>query len=445
MVYEPLMSHSASFMLGALILLVYWDGRRDLSLARAALLGALIGIAGLVRSQNGILLLLPAVSLALMARRGPLRALARSAALLGACALANLPQLLAWKAIFGSYLLLHPPQGESYLQLGHPRLLETLFSSRHGLLYWTPVLWLGLLGLGRLARMRPVAALRLVLPLAAMTYVNACIADWWGGGSFSNRRFDSVLPILAIGLALGLDWAHGLVARRPMLVLAGGGALLLAWNALLMHQYARAWIPADSTLTLDQLAGNAGRGLRESVGTPLAWPANWLFGLRHGLPPGHYDLMVGKYLFHRQNSVGGVVDVGASDPQADRAFIGEGWTPRQRCGASTCRAIEGRAARLFVALDEPEALGVTVRASGQGTLGLAVNGRSVASWPLTGELRDLRVDVPARLFLRDLNELTLALSPADASCQVDQVAFRQVSGLVLRRRPALVGAGALGS
>jgi hypothetical protein len=423
-VYEPLMSHAASFFLGALIVLVACDRGEDLSLARAAGLGLLIGVASLVRSQNSILLLLPAVLLLPMLRRRTGAGLLRGGVLFAAFVLATVPQMLAWKAIFGTYVLPYPPQGPDYVQLGHPRLLETLFSSRHGLLFWTPVLWAGLIGLVGLVRRRPLASLALLVPLVAMGYVNACIADWWGGGSFSNRRYDSVLPLLAVGLAATVSWTRQLVARRPTLVVTVVAAAFVAWNALLMHQYARNWIPADDTVALDRLAQNAGRGVRESLGTPLAWPANWLFGLTHGLPPGSYDLMVGKYLFHRQNNLGGVVEIGTEDRQADLALLGEGWTPRRDCGSSYCRAIEGRA-RLFVALDEPEALDVAVRATGSGTLAMAINGADAGTWPLTTDLADLRARVPADRFRRELNEVSLTVAPG-GSCLVDRVVFQRM-------------------
>ena len=55
----------------------------------------------------------------------------------------------------------------------------------------------------------------------------------------------------------------------------------------------------------------------------MAWPANWIFSLRHGLPADRYDLMVGKYLFFMQNNLGGVIDVGA-EPGLDEALLGRG-------------------------------------------------------------------------------------------------------------------------
>jgi hypothetical protein len=33
----------------------------------------------------------------------------------------------------------------------------------------------------------------------------------------------------------------------------------------------------------------------EHAGSPNTWPASWLFALRHGRSPAHYDTLVGRY------------------------------------------------------------------------------------------------------------------------------------------------------
>ena len=133
--------------------------------------------------------------------------------------------------------------------------------------------------------------------------------------------------------------------------------------------------------------------------------------------------MVGKYLFYRQNNLGGVVDIGA-DLELDAALLAEGWSVRQPCGEATCREIQGRA-RLFVGLDVPETLDVTVRARGSGALLLSVNGVQAAELPLGAELGDLRVRVPAGRWRREQNEIGLVASP-EAWAQVDRLSFRRL-------------------
>jgi hypothetical protein len=368
-----------------------------------------------------LLLLLPAALLLPALRRRPGETLARGALVLGFFLLGALPQMLAWKAIFGSYLLADPPHGRDFLRLDHPYLLQTLFSSRHGLLFWTPVLWAGFLGCGLLFRRDRRLALALAVPLVLMTWVNACSGDWWAGGSFSNRRFDSALPMLALGLALALRALAAAAARRPGIVLLAGLLALSTWNLLFMQQYRENRIPRDDTVAFPRVVANNADILSSLVGSPPAWPANWLFALEHGLPAQKYDLMVGKYLFYRQNNLGGVIDLG--DDRSDPALLGEGFSPRLRCEGAVCREVLGRA-RVFAPLDVPETLDVTVRASGSGSLGVAVNGQDVAELPLLPALTDLRFRVAAPLLRRELNELCLRVSPGGAVA-LDLVRFER--------------------
>src|SRR6185295_10365432 len=160
---------------------------------------------------------------------------ARHGALLAAATLLGaLPQMLVWHAIFGVWVLLAPPQGTDFVRLTRPFVLETLFSSRHGLFSWTPLLLAGALGFVPLLRRRAALAAPLLVPLLAITYVNMCSGDWWAGGSFGNRRFDSLLPVLAFGLAAAWDAARAALRRTPGLAGAAVVVLAVAWNAALV-------------------------------------------------------------------------------------------------------------------------------------------------------------------------------------------------------------------
>jgi hypothetical protein len=422
MVQEAVMSHALSFAVAAAVLAVWWDGRQQLHVGRGAALGLLIGLAATVRWQNGLLLLLPAATLLSGLRSQPRTGVLCGAVVLGAFTLGAFPQLLAWKAIFGTYLLADPPHGRDFLRLGHPYLLNTFFSSRHGLLYWTPVLWGGFLGLALLFRRDRRLALMVLALLAAMSYVNVCSGDWWAGGSFSNRRFDSALPLLAIGLALCLAALARACTRRPAAVIVLAGLVLAGWNLLLMQLYRDNRIPRDDTVAFPRIAEGNADSLAGLVGTPLAWPANWVFAREHHAAADQYDLAVGKYLFYRQNNLDGVIDLG--DERADPALLAEGWTPRQACGQDVCRGVAGRA-RLFVPLDVAEDLDLTLRAQGRGTLALEVNGRPVAELPLAATLSEARLRIGAASWRRELNELVLSLS-AGGEASVDRLVFERV-------------------
>ena len=426
LVYEAALSHALRFFAAALALFVWWEGRRNLRPGRALATGLVIGLAATVRGQNAVLLLLPALSLL---RAWPTRprergSLVRTGALvLLAFAVFASPQLFAGKALFGQYLLAFPPPGRDFLRLGHPFLLNTFFSSRHGLLYWTPVLWGGLLGLGLLFRRDRFTAFALAVPLLVMSYLNACSGDWWAGDSFSNRRFDSALPLLAPGLAAALGAVLTAVQRRPQVVTTFLGLAFVLWNQLLIVQYREKKIPADDTVSFAAVTAYNAKLVGRYVGTPVAWPANLVFARQHDLPAARYDLLVGKYLFHRQNNLGGLVKV--SDPRAFPALFAGDWSAPVACGDAVCREVLGRA-RVMAPLDRPEDLDLTVRAQGEGTLALRVNGREVATFPLEEETRGRRARVPESFWRRELNDVSLSVS-AGGRALVERLLFERVS------------------
>ena len=411
LVVQPTYSHGPSALLAAYAIWL-WD--RDRAGGKAGpwahlFLGTILGLAMCVRWQNGVLLVLPALEL--LRRRlkehAPLRDLAQGAALLGLGVFIGVfPQMAAWKALYDIWVLPCPPQGCDFLRLDHPWILETLFTSRHGLLSWTPVLWAGYIGLIPLYRRRPDLARMFAPLLLLMTYVNMCVGDWWGGASFSNRRFDSALPMLAFGVAAAIDAACGVLRRWP--VIAVGMAVLpfVAWNVTLAAQLRRGLVSTAETASFPRLAGQAASLVSEAVGFPTTWPASWIFSWRHHRPPAQYDLLVGRYLFYRQNSLNGRIDLGT--PQGDE-MLGEGWGPVESQDGAAVRCLQGRG-RLFASLDVPEAIELQFRASapeGPGEASVRVNGHDVGAFRGHAARETLRLRAPASLWRRELNEVAL--------------------------------------
>jgi hypothetical protein len=403
MVQQPTMSHAPSAF-GAALVVWLWDrNRRDRTPAGFLLLGFVIGLAMCLRWQNAVLGLLPLFDLAAQRAAGWRRVGIGGAALAMGALLGAFPQMAAWHVLYGEWVLLDPPHGADFLRLGRPFVLETLFSSRHGLLSWTPVLWLGYLGLWPLLRTRRALAIPLLSPAAIMTYVNMCSGDWWAGGSFSNRRFDSLLPVLAPGLAASLEWLAATIARRPALVpLALAGAVGVANVAML--EGVRGTAPGKPIALAEAVESGAQR-MADAVGSPPTWPASWIFAARHGLPPGQYDLLVGRYLFYRQNNLQGRIDLGAT---GDAAMLGAGWgDPATNAGAEA-RMLHGRG-RILAPLDVPEDIEVVVRSRSDApsTVRVAVNGRAAGAFSTGPAWSDQRVAVGRDAWRRDLNDVVL--------------------------------------
>lgn len=113
-----------------------------------------------------------------------------------------------------------------------------------GAFVWSPVLLIGLLGLGLLAKRDSFLALCLLAVFLAQTYINGAYGTTWHlRGAFGFRRLIECTPIFVIGLALIIDAAreHGAgsvgqetsskgFSWRSWLIL-GVALLFILWNA----------------------------------------------------------------------------------------------------------------------------------------------------------------------------------------------------------------------
>ena len=418
---QPLTSHPLSVLLVAAFFLLRQNGALASPLGSLAL-GLTLGLGMSVRWQNGVYLLLPAVDvLAAALRRESLTGLARRGLMIGAGVFAGiLPQMLAWKAIYGDYLLRYPPHGADFVRLDRPFFLNTLFSSRHGLLSWTPVFWLCLLGLIPLTRRHPRRFAILWAPVLIVTYVNVCSGDWWSGGAYSNRRFDSLLPVFALGLAAFLQAAGAFVKRRPAILLAAlvlGGA---AWNLTFVRAIQREQARAGDSVSFAARSLASSRALSHDIGFPTTWPASWIFAARYKASPGAFDLAAGKYLFYRQNNLNGIAELGE---EGDEGLIVEGFSGVRQDGPITYRVVDANA-RVIVSLDLPETLGVSFNARASNgspaTVLVAINGSPAGSIPVGPDWGESRLEAPQRLWTRGPNLITLR---ATSSVQLDRITF----------------------
>lgn len=145
-------------------------------------------------------------------------------AAIGCLAMILSVQSIAWYKQFGTFA--HIPQGQAYMQWQSPQWAPLLFSGYHGVIPWSPMTVIALLGLisGSFTRRgvwRWIMVGSLLTTLVSL-YVNAAALDWWGGWSYGARRLCALTPIFALGLA---EIAQRL--RRPAMLLILG--LTLSW------------------------------------------------------------------------------------------------------------------------------------------------------------------------------------------------------------------------
>lgn len=238
---SPPWSHSASLFAVALFLNVWHDTRERRTPAQFFLLGLLGGLVALVREQDGLFLLIPAVEAA-WAYAGPLRRrdwgkilplLGRHVLLLLGAFLSFAPQLAVYRILNGRF---GPnPTVSGKFTWWSPHFFQVLGDPHYGLLVWSPVVILALVGLALLWRRDRLLALALGLAFLAEVYITGAFLTWMGPGSFGPRRFINCTALFALGLAALISYARE--KRMPAWALSGLGALFVAWNAGLIAQW----------------------------------------------------------------------------------------------------------------------------------------------------------------------------------------------------------------
>jgi hypothetical protein len=196
----PSLAHGCEFFAAVLVLRAWLALRRGPTTRRAVLAGAACGLVFLVRSQDGLLLMLPGLELIGRLLRGPDRRTPLRLGILmgGAFLAAALPQLVVWQLQFGRPVVIPHEvlHGDAFLRQQEPQLLGALVSERGGVLTSYPVLLVALLGLLVRARRDARGVGLILLALAATWWLNASLFDW-----YHVRRYTGVVPFLSLGLA----------------------------------------------------------------------------------------------------------------------------------------------------------------------------------------------------------------------------------------------------
>jgi dolichyl-phosphate-mannose-protein mannosyltransferase len=320
----------------ATLLIERWDasyGETPRSLRTWLVLGAAAGAAMLARPQLAVwaALLLPAAAIDDLRRRGrePLGRLAlRQLAAAAVALIVFAPQLGVWKALYGAWYAV--PQGDGFLRWDAPAWSEALFSSRNGLFPWAPLYAPMAIGLLVLARRGVRLPLALLLGLFGQALVNGAAWDWWAGGSFGGRRFDSAYAAFAVGAAALIDAGLRARARGRLAQIAVG----LGFTAAILVALAGVELAARTSVVSARIGGGqaASEVWRARIGGVrgrlAAWlsaasnaPARAAFAWRHGLDLGAYDRLVGVHVlgetFPGLNSY--------PDRLRDRAELRTGW------------------------------------------------------------------------------------------------------------------------
>ena len=264
MYFNPSWSHAHSAFVVALFLWFWERTRPDRTFGQWVVLGLVGGLMLNTYFPNGIFLLLPLIE-ALRGyfhslRRKDLvavrRQLGRNGVFTLVLILAVVPTLVTRAIVFGG-----PFRFGAYGTLpwdwSAPHRWEVLFSSNHGLLSWTPLIALAILGLlCAHDRAREISAY-CGAAFLGFYYVISSYPYWDGMSSFGNRFFISLTPVFILGLGLLFQRAGRLFSPRSgTIALAGLVGILALWNGGFIFQWGTQIIPARGPISWKQMAHN---------------------------------------------------------------------------------------------------------------------------------------------------------------------------------------------
>ena len=265
---EPSMSHGLTVFTLALFMSVWYPPSPNRSIRDWVKIGLATGLVALVRWQDGIIALIPLVEICWWMYQRKLTIVCgayRIFIFVTTLVIAFLPQMLMWKAVYGVFLTI--PQGSDFLVWDQPQIIQTLFSTRHGLISWHPIFLLAILGLIPLWKKDKVFALVIIFMFVGELYVNSAVCRWWADDAFGGRRFTSLVPLFAVSLASLLTMEK---MQKWIIVCI---VILIIWNGLSLFQYRLGFVSMSAALTLREMTVDRVLIPLEVFGKFLSWVA----------------------------------------------------------------------------------------------------------------------------------------------------------------------------
>ena len=244
---EPISSHAVSFFVSSLF--VYYFLRHQNDKYYYLILGIIGGIAGLVRTQDSLILITPILQIPFKFRK-TIKLMATGYWLLvTGFFIGFLPQIIFWKKLFNTFW--YSPYLEEGFNFIKPQVLHVLFNNQNGLLTITPSIGIAFLGLIIIFLSIPKSFKSLEFRISgnkwlpnishyALLYfvVQLCLISSWSGfyqgGSYSIRMMVTTYPLLAFGLAQTIELVTKKIKLNKVYIIVGAVTLL---NIILIIRY----------------------------------------------------------------------------------------------------------------------------------------------------------------------------------------------------------------
>lgn len=221
---DVLNTHSLALLFTAFAVYVLFQNLRT-TLETGFLYGLIAGLASLTRPQDSLvaILFLPGVLKAKDKR-------CFLAFLLGGMA-GYLPQLGASLVIFGNFLSFPYLTGGDVFNPFSPHVLELIFDTKRGLIYFSPIFLASIAGLVLYFRNKKPFAGRLLLLTAAQFGVISIWSGWSQGEAYGMRMLISLIPVFGLGLAELIAYLENFLSRRAIVLI---GVFFIVQNLVMI-------------------------------------------------------------------------------------------------------------------------------------------------------------------------------------------------------------------
>jgi hypothetical protein len=402
MIYQPTMPQSLSLFSVALFVYVWFKSWGNRSTRGWIWLFVLAMLMIAIRPYNIIYLLFPVVEVI----EGRIKLFkTKKWALLKSAIIKDLILLVVFA--IGIYFLFHMIHGWEFIRnpnifrWAKPKIGELLFSSYHGLLSWTPLIYISLIGFPFLFKKDKRLFIYLLICFLALVYVLSSVTDWYAGDSYGNRRFSGGLFIFAFTLAALIEK----IKQHPYILLGIIIFCFVLGNILFMEQYNKAKIPHLDTISFDQAQQKKISSFYQRFGHPFSFPANLWFRLRYGVPMRSFDRIFGHKPYNNL-----AIDIGS---QQDEPFLGKGWYGSESYqGAFSFRWSRGKESNILVSLFDAFNYQMELKVapfsypkSPRQRIAIYINEKRASSIPLRNGFHYYSTTIPKSYWKTGLNEI----------------------------------------
>ena len=213
---EPINSHAVSFFVSTIFIFYFLKYKEQKGYY--FILGIMGGIAGLVRTQDMLILILPFIQVIKDNYQNILKLTTKYLMLIAGFVIGFLPQMVFWKIIFGSFW--YSPYFDYSFSFLNPKIFFVLFNTQNGLFLLTPAIFLALLGLFIFRNRNSQVIFYAFAYFLAQLYLVSSWQFYSQGGSYAIRMLITTYPLLAFGLAEIIDAGQQKFGRfKTLLVL----------------------------------------------------------------------------------------------------------------------------------------------------------------------------------------------------------------------------------